>query len=141
MIDEFKIEPSLTSNQVKLSLALQRSAQAEEKLTAIYEENERLKIRFDLIRQATSDGLWDMETNQSNQTDANNPFWWSDQFRRLLGFRDEKDFPNVLGSWASRLHPEDSAPTLAAFNAHINDRSGQTPYDAPSRQRSRYVTS
>jgi len=121
----------------ELSLALQRTAQAEEELAAIYEENERLKARFDLIRQATSDGLWDMETNQSNQTDANNPFWWSDQFRRLLGFRDEEDFPNVLGSWASRLHPEDSAPTLAAFAAHITDRSGRTPYDVAYRLRCR----
>lgn len=137
MIEYINIEPSLTPNQVELSLALHGRAQAEEKLAAIYEENERLKIRFDLIRQATSDGLWDMETNQSNQTDANNPFWWSDQFRRLLGFRDEKDFPNVLGSWASRLHPEDSAPTLAAFAAHINDRSGRTPYDVTYRLRCR----
>jgi len=123
--------------QQELSLALQGRAQAEEELAAICEENERLKTRFDLIRQATSDGLWDMETNQSNQTDAGNPFWWSDQFRRLLGFHDEEDFPNVLGSWASRLHPEDSAPTLAAFNAHINDRSGQTPYDVTYRLRCR----
>jgi PAS domain S-box-containing protein len=119
--------------QQELTLALQGRAQAEEGLAAIREENERLKTRFDLIRQATSDGLWDMETNQSNQTDADNPFWWSDQFRHLLGFRDEEDFPNVLGSWASRLHPEDSAPTLAAFNAHINDCSGQTPYDVTYR--------
>lgn len=78
-----------------------------------------------------------METNQSNQTDANNPFWWSDQFRCLLGFRDEKDFPDVLGSWSSRLHPEDSAPTLAAFCGHINDRSGSSPYDVTYRLRCR----
>lgn len=123
--------------QQELSLALKRAAQAEDELAAIYEENERLKARFDLMRQATSDGLWDMETNKCNQTDANNPFWWSDQFRRLLGFHDEEDFPNVLGSWASRLHPEDSAPTLAAFAAHINDRSGRTPYDVTYRLRCR----
>lgn len=123
--------------QQQLSRALQRGAQAERELAASYEENQRLKARFDLIRQATSDGLWDMETNQSDPTDANNPFWWSDQFRRLLGFRDEEDFPNVLGSWASRLHPEDSAPTLAAFAAHINDRSGSTVYDVTYRLRCR----
>jgi diguanylate cyclase (GGDEF)-like protein/PAS domain S-box-containing protein len=123
--------------QQELALALQRSAQAEEELAASYEENERLTTRFDLIRQATSDGLWDMETNQSDRTDANNAFWWSDQFRRLLGFHDEEDFPNVLGSWASRLHPEESAPTLAAFAAHINDRSGRTAYDVTYRLRCR----
>lgn len=137
MTDEFKIKSSLTPHEVELSLALARSAQAEEKLAASYEENERLKIRFDLIRQASSDGLWDMETNQSHLTDANNPFWWSDRLRHLLGFRDEEDFPNVLGSWSSRLHPEDLAPTLAAFAAHVNDRSGRTPYDVTYRLRCR----
>jgi len=76
-----------------------------------------------------------METNQSNPIDANNLFCWSNQFRRLLGFHDENDFPNVLGSWSSLLHPEDSAPTLAAFAAHINDRSGSTPYDVTYRLR------
>lgn len=123
--------------QQELSLALQGRSQAEEELAAICEENQRLKTRFDLIRQATSDGLWDMETNLSNQTDANNPFWWSDQFRRLLGFQGEEDFPNLLGSWSSLLHPEDSAHTLAAFFDHINDRSGQTPYDVRYRLRCR----
>jgi PAS domain S-box-containing protein len=123
--------------QQELSRSLQKTALAENALAESYQENERLKTRFALMRQATSDGLWDMETNQSNQTDANNPFWWSDQFRRLLGFCDEKGFPNVLGSWASRLHPEDSAPTLAAFTAHINDRSGRTPYDVTYRLRCR----
>lgn len=117
----------------ELSLALNRATKAEVALAAIYEENERLKARFNLMLQATSDGLWDMETNHSNWTDANNPFWWSDQFRTLLGFIDEKDFPNLLGSWSSRLHPDDAAPTLAAFTAHINDLSGKIPYDVTYR--------
>jgi len=121
----------------ELFLARRGAAQAEEKLAAFCEENERLKARVDLIRQATSDGLWEMESNQSNHTDADNPIWWSAQFRRLLGFHDEQDFPNVLGSWSSRLHPEDLATTLAAFTTHINDRSGCTPYDVTYRLRHR----
>ena len=35
----------------------------------------------------------------------------------------------MLGSWANRLHPEDKERTLTAFATHLNDRSGQTPYD------------
>jgi len=58
-----------------------------------------------------------------------NPFWWSQQFRRLLGFRDENDFPNVLNSWSDRLHPEDKQAALDAFNAHVSDYSGNTPFD------------
>ncbi len=58
-----------------------------------------------------------------------NEFWWADKFRTMLGFTDENDFPNVLGSWANRLHPDDRERTLTAFAAHLNDRSGKTPYD------------
>lgn len=92
-------------------------------------ELESMKTRFELIRMATSDGTWDMVVNHADPGNPRNPFWWSDQFRHLLGFQTEKEFPNVLSSWASRLHPEDREPTLAAFGRHLADRSGRTPYD------------
>jgi len=87
-----------------------------------------LQKRFDLTRRVSTDGLWDMEA-VGGQVDASQPFWWSDPFRAMLGFQDENDFPNVLGSWSNRLHPEDLESTLAAFSAHLSDRSGKTPYD------------
>lgn len=93
------------------------------------DELESMKTRFELIRMATSDGTWDMVVNHADPGNPRNPFWWSDQFRHLLGFQTEKEFPNVLSSWASRLHPEDREPTLAAFGRHLADRSGRTPYD------------
>jgi PAS domain S-box-containing protein len=58
-----------------------------------------------------------------------NEFWWSEQFRTMLGFIDERDFPNVLDSWSSRLHPDDKEHVLEAFAAHLTDRTGRTPYD------------
>jgi PAS domain S-box-containing protein len=76
-----------------------------------------------------AEGLWDMEVTTDNPLNPNNAFWWSPQFRQLLGFRDESDFPDVLNSWASRLHPAEKDSVLAAFAAHLNDLSGQTPYD------------
>ncbi|MES2830504.1 MAG: PAS domain-containing protein [Pseudomonadota bacterium] len=94
---------------------------------------EDLQSRFELVRDATTDGLWDMEINQADPTSFTNPFWWSQQFRRLLGYRNERDFPNVLSSWAGLLHPEDADKTIAAFGAHMNDRTGNTPYDVTYR--------
>ena len=85
--------------------------------------------RFELATAMLSDGLWDMEVIAGDPVNAANPFWWSDQFRHLLGFNDEQDFPNVLDSWASRLHPEDRERVFTAFKAHLMDRSGRTPYD------------
>jgi PAS domain-containing protein len=100
----------------------------EEQLGQAEAEVERLRTRFALILKATSDGLWDMVVPDGAIT-LDQPIWWSDQFRGLLGFRDEAEFPNVLKSWAERLHPADKERTLAAFNAHLNDPSGRTHYD------------
>lgn len=85
-------------------------------------------IRFDLVNQSSSEGLWDMEYPADGEIGPETPFWWSDQFRKLLGYNDERDFPNVLDSWASLLHPEDKDATFAAFGAHLGDKTGKTPY-------------
>ncbi|WP_355605349.1 methyl-accepting chemotaxis protein [Xanthomonas cannabis] len=85
--------------------------------------------RFELGSQMLSDGLWDMSVIAGDPINPSNEFWWSPQFRNLLGFENEQEFPNVLDSWASRLHPEDKARSLNAFAAHLNDRSGRTGFD------------
>lgn len=94
---------------------------------------EELKQRFELVNSASSEGLWDMSVIAGDPVNPKNEFWWSDQFRALLGFRDERDFPNVLDSWASRLHPEDKDWVLKAFGSHLTDRTGRTPYDVKYR--------
>lgn len=95
-------------------------------------EAESLNTRFELVRRASSDGLWDMVVGDRPLT-MDHEIWWSDQFRRLLGFTNAVEFPDVLDSWAARLHPQDRDRVLSAFAAHLNDRSGQTPYDVTYR--------
>lgn len=91
------------------------------------------EVRFDLVNTASSEGLWDMEVVAGDPVNPKNRFWWSQQFRNLLGFSDETDFPNVLASWAERLHPQDKQGTLDAFARHLNDKSGHTPYKVKNR--------
>lgn len=95
-------------------------------------ERELLRSRLNLILRATNDGLWDMP-NPAPPIGMGHEIWWSDQFRKLLGFQGEEEFPNVLNSWAERLHPEDRAMVLSAFSSHLNDYSGQTAYDVTYR--------
>lgn len=90
-------------------------------------------IRVDLVNRASSEGLWDMEVVAGNPINPKNRFWWSQRFRSLLEFNDEQDFPNVLASWADRLHPQDRQATLDAFARHLNDKSGSTPYQVKNR--------
>jgi hypothetical protein len=85
--------------------------------------------RYELMIEAAGIGLWDMDVVAHDPVNPDNEFQWSQEFRTMLGFRDENDFPNVLSSWASRLHPEDLQPTVDAFLAHLQDRTGRIGYD------------
>ncbi|OYV56887.1 MAG: hypothetical protein B7Z76_03825 [Acidiphilium sp. 20-67-58] len=49
--------------------------------------------------------------------------------RRLLGFNNETDFPDIMTSWSDRLHPDDAEPTISHYIAHLADHSGRTPFD------------
>ena len=86
-------------------------------------------IKYKLANDALGIALWDMEVVSADPVNSNNTFIWSQEFRELLGFSDENDFPNVLSSWSDRIHPEDKVKTLEAFAAHINDYTGHTPYN------------
>ncbi|MNV97009.1 PAS fold protein [compost metagenome] len=85
--------------------------------------------RFELSRELLTDGLWDMEVIAGDPVNPRNPIWWSLQFRRLLGFETVEEFPDVLESWTSRLHPEDKERSLTALAEHLYDRSGRTAFD------------
>ncbi|QGZ31205.1 methyl-accepting chemotaxis protein [Stutzerimonas stutzeri] len=93
-------------------------------------EHERILTRFELSREMLSDGIWDMEIIGGDPLNPHNPLWWSPQFRSMLGFEGEEDFPNELDSWASRIHPEDKPTVIELFGAHLGDRSGRTPFEA-----------
>jgi len=96
-------------------------------------ELETNDIRFKLLLKSVKLALWDMTVDPKDPVGGNNEFWWSQEFRRMLGFTDESDFPNLLSSWADRLHPEDKERTLKAFATHLNDYSGRTPYNVEYR--------
>ena len=86
-------------------------------------------MKYQLANKALETGLWDMDVVAGDPANPNNKFTWSDEFRRMLGFKNEKDFPNLTSSWVDRLHPEDKEQTLSAFVEHLNDHSGKTPYN------------
>ena len=97
-----------------------------EKLTDYY-------VQHNLINQVLIEAFWDMTVEQGDPVNPKNEFWWSPQFRQILGFKDEQDFPNVMSSWSDRLHPEDKEFSLEAFANHLLDHSGRTPFDVQYR--------
>ena len=75
--------------------------------------------RFDLTVAGSGVGLWDYDIPSEE-------LWYSDRFRELLGYSNEKDFPNLFKSWSDRLHPDDLEDALASISAHLEKN---TPYD------------
>ena len=115
-------------NGVPLRVAGALEDISEEKHTQ--EQLETDSLRFNLLLKSNQDlALWDMIVDPTDPVSGNNEFWWSDEFRHLLGFSGTHDFPNVLSSWSDRLHPDDKEKTLNAFAAHLNDYTGMTPYN------------
>ena len=100
---------------------------------AMQDKLETNDLRFQLLLKSIDIALWDMVVDPDDPVSGNNEFWWSDDFRRMLGFSGEHDFPNILSSWSDRLHPDDKEKTLDAFARHLNDYSGQTPYNVEYR--------
>jgi len=102
-----------------------------DKINEYLEEIERLKVSEfrlgELVK--VSPAMWDMVVDVDDPVGGNNVFWWSNEFREMLGYSNESDFPNVLSSWSDRLHKDDKQRTLAAFSAHMMDKTGITPYD------------
>jgi PAS domain-containing protein len=99
------------------------------------EELSKVLTRFELSRELLSDGIWDMEIVRGDPFNPNNKVWWSQQFRTLLGFESEEDFPSRQESMTSLMHPEEITSNVDCLLAHLNDRTGKTRLDATYRLR------
>lgn len=83
-----------------------------------------------VMHEALGSGMWGMEFDESGKMIS---VEWSPEFRRMIGYTDENDFPNTLESWSDLLHPDDKEKVLKAFNDAIADYSGQKHYDVKYR--------
>lgn len=83
---------------------------------------EQLLQRYSAIDDISNEGSMYIELLHSNVNSPKNTVWFSDQFRRQLGFYNQDDFPNRLESLLHRIHPEDSQRVSRALESRI--RSG-----------------
>ena len=106
------------------------AAELNELIDCVNEELEYQRFRLRTVNEAINSGMWYMKINPDFSIAY---AIWSDEFRRMIGFRGESDFPNTIESWSSRLHPDDVEGTFSSFNACIRDLSGHTTYNADYR--------
>ena len=92
-----------------------------------------LRERSELLDTTCGIGLWEALLIDGDAMHARSVWTWSSEFRRLVGYASEAEFPNVVQSWSDRLHPDDVGPTFAAFAGHLQDKSGGTRYDVKYR--------
>ena len=85
--------------------------------------------RLELLDQYAGVGLWDAVIFNGDPMHKKSEWRWSSEFRRLLEFQNETDFPNAVNSWASLLHPDDVEMTFSSFMACLNDVTNETLYD------------
>jgi len=97
------------------------------------EKNELQLTKLNAVVNATKIGLWDVTIVNNDPVHPDNVFTWSDEFRYMLGYTNEIDFPNTFESWNSRLHPDERNEAHKAVLMHIQDRTGKTPYDVDYR--------
>lgn len=95
---------------------------------ALKDELKNIKTRLELVNRASKVGLWDLSVINGDVSHPNNTYWWSDEFRHLLGYANTTEFPDVLESWSDKLHIEDKARILKDLSDHLNNLSGKSPY-------------
>ena len=83
-----------------------------------------------VMHEALGSGMWGMQFDEKGNMIS---VEWSREFRKMIGYTDEQDFPNRLESWSDLLHPEDKETVLKAFNEAIADYSGNKNYDVEYR--------
>ena len=83
-----------------------------------------------VLHEALGSGMWGMEFDEDGNMVS---VEWSPEFRKMIGYTDENDFPNELESWSDLLHPDDKAAVLKDFYETINDYSGKKNYDVEYR--------
>lgn len=106
------------------------SSSAIKRLTA---ELREVTERSEVLDNACGVGLWAAVLYNADALDPRSQWNWSPEFRRLIGYGNEGEFPNVCQSWSDKLHPDDVPATFAAFAGHLTDRSGNARYDVTYR--------
>jgi CheY-like chemotaxis protein len=87
-------------------------------------------LKYKLTSKILKVAPWDMKiTVEDDPLSPLNEYTWSQEYRELLGYEGENDFPDNLDIWRERCHPDDISRVIEAFSAHVTDYSGKTPFD------------
>ncbi len=93
----------------------------------IFEHDSRRQQAVELMM---LEGSWSMDLTKYAIDDINSPMVYSDQFKKILGFTPRSsEFPDIMQSWITRIHPDDVAKASEAMGKQLSDPTGRTVFD------------
>ncbi|MCR5847146.1 MAG: PAS domain-containing protein [Lachnospiraceae bacterium] len=92
----------------------------------IFEHDSRRQGAVELMM---LEGSWSMDLTKYAIDDPKSPMVFSDQFKKILGYNNPNEFPDVMEAWITRMHPDDVADASAAMGKQLSDPTGKTVFD------------
>lgn len=99
-------------------------------ITVAHENARALDIstkRHDAIDSILNEGSWSMNVINGDIANPENPFWYSEQFRKLLGFYSEADFPNSPDSYSNLIHDTDKKRVMEEILHYVKSGTQHAP--------------
>ena len=93
------------------------------------------QLRHDTRRKNAVDkmmleGSWSMDLTKYAIDDINSPMVYSDQFKKILGYSPtSSEWPDIMGTWITKIHPDDVQGASEAMAKQLADPSGATVFD------------
>ncbi|MBR5361368.1 MAG: PAS domain-containing protein [Lachnospiraceae bacterium] len=107
----------------------------QKKAALIFEHDSRREQAVELMM---LEGSWSMDLTKYAIDDMNSPMVFSDRFKKILGYAPgSSEFPDVMSSWISKMHPDDLPGASEAMGKQLSDPSGQTVFDMEYRMKHR----
>ena len=86
--------------------------------------------RQNAVEMMMLEGSWSMDLTKYAIDDVNSPMVFNDQFKKILGYNpNSNEFPDIMQSWITKIHPEDVEGASEAMGRQLADPSGSTVFD------------
>ncbi len=85
--------------------------------------------RQEAVDKMMLEGSWSLDLRTSDISDPTAPMDFSDQFKKLLGYSGSNDFPDVMSSWLTKIHPDDVGAASELIGRQLADTTGNIPFD------------
>ena len=86
------------------------------------EELQLAENSYKSLHKLINSGSWKMYCDTSSRIVQ---VEWSDDLRRMIGYNNETDFPNLFSAWSDLLHPDDYQRVLSEIAPVLEDTSGE----------------